>query len=111
MPFDLNGVDGSMMDGPADYARAFARLENHYFVNNGFLESDGWILQNAAKIAHIPATVVQGRFDMICPPTSAYRLVQSLPAAKLQMIPLAGHALSEPGISEALVQAMNALRP
>lgn len=106
----ING-DGSMMDGPADYARAFARLENHYFVNNGFLESDGWILQNAAKIAHIPATVVQGRFDMICPPTSAYRLVQSLPAAKLQMIPLAGHALSEPGISEALVQAMNALRP
>jgi len=102
--------DGTMMDGPADYARAFARLENHYFVNGGFLASDGWILKNLAAIAHIPATIVQGRFDMICPPVSAHRLAQGLPKARLQMIPMAGHALSEPGISEALVSAMNSLR-
>ncbi len=103
--------DGTMMDGPAEYARAFARLENHYFVNGGFLECDGWILQNLAAIADIPATIVQGRFDMICPPISAHRLAQGLPKARLQIVPLAGHALSEPGISEALVSGMNALRP
>ncbi len=102
--------DGAGGDGPAEYARAFARLENHYFVNGGFLESDGWILQNLAGIAHLPITIVQGRFDMICPPTSAWKLKQGLENARLHMIPMAGHALSEPGISEALVQAMNALR-
>lgn len=102
--------DGVTGDGPAEYARAFARLENHYFVNGGFLEGDGWIVQNLATIAHLPVTIVQGRFDMICPPTSAWKLAQGLPNARLHMVPMAGHALSEPGISEALVQAMNALR-
>jgi len=102
--------DGAMGEGPAEYARAFARLENHYFVNGGFLEGDGWILQNLATVAHLPMTIVQGRFDMICPPTSAWKLAQGLPHARLHMVPMAGHALSEPGISEALVQAMNALR-
>ena len=58
----------------------------------------------------IPTTIVQGRFDMICPPTSAWALAQGLPKARLHMIPLAGHALSEPGISDALVRAMNQLR-
>lgn len=102
--------DGGAMDGPAEYARAFARLENHYFVNGGFLAHDGWILANAGKIAHIPTTIVQGRFDMICPPRAAWSLAKALPKARLHMIPMAGHALSEPGISEALVHAMNHLR-
>ena len=101
---------GMLGDGPAEYARAFARLENHYFVNRGFLDCDGWILQNVQKIAQIPVTIVQGRLDMICPPVSAYNLAQALPNARLQLIPLAGHALSEAGISEALVHAMNHLR-
>jgi proline iminopeptidase len=102
--------DGAAGDGPAEYARAFARLENHYFVNNGFLAHGDWIIRNLSAIADIPATIVQGRFDMICPPSSAWRLAQGLPKARLHMIPMAGHALSEPGISEALVQAMNQLR-
>lgn len=102
--------DGAAGEGPAEYARAFARLENHYFINGGFLEHDGWILANAPRIAHLPVTIVQGRFDMICPPSSAWTLAQALPHARLHMIPLAGHALSEPGISEALVHAMNRLR-
>jgi putative hydrolase of the HAD superfamily len=92
------------------YARAFARLENHYFVNGGFLDGDAWILRNLDRIAQIPTTIVQGRFDMICPPTSAWALAQGLPKARLHMIPLAGHALSEPGISDALVRAMDQLR-
>jgi proline iminopeptidase len=103
--------DGTAGDGPADYARAFARLENHYFVNHGFLAQDGWILQNLPRITHIPATIVQGRFDLICPPVSAWKLAQAWPLAQLRMVPLSGHALSEPLISEALVQAMNALIP
>jgi len=67
-------------------------------------------LRNLDRIAQIPTTIVQGRFDMICPPTSAWALAQGLPKARLHMIPLAGHALSEPGISDALVRAMNQLR-
>ena len=101
---------GFVGDGPSDYARAFARLENHYFINAAFLEEDGWILKNRGRIAHIPANIIQGQFDMICPPVSAHKLASGWDKAKLQIIPMAGHALSEPGISEALVAAMDALR-
>lgn len=98
---------GGSHDGPAEYARAFSRLENHYFTNAGFLESDGQILNNMARISHIPGTIVQGRYDMICPPTSAYALAKSWPNAELKMVRNAGHALSEPGISAELVRAMD----
>ena len=102
--------EGSFGESPAEYARAFARLENHYFVNGGFLESDGWILQQRRRIAHIPAVIVQGRYDMVCPPQSAWDLAHGWAGCQLQMVGMAGHALSEPGISEALVRAMNVLR-
>ncbi len=102
--------DGIFGEAPPDYARAFARLENHYFVNNGFLVSDGWILKNRARIEHISADIVQGRYDMVCPPVSAMALAEGWERARLEIIPLAGHALSEPGISEALVTAMDRLR-
>lgn len=95
---------GNVGDAPADYARAFARLENHYFMNGGWLETDNQILENIHKIAHIPAAIVQGRYDMICPPDAAYRLAANWPRAELRMIPVAGHALSEPGISAELVR-------
>ena len=96
-------------EGPGDYARAFARIENHYFINGGFLEEDGHILARMDRIAHIPGTIVQGRYDMICPPETAYRLAAAWPECRLEMIPMAGHALSEPGISAALVRVMDAL--
>jgi len=102
--------EGPMGESPADYARAFARLENHFFHHGGFLEHDGWILANRPRIHHIPATIVQGRYDMICPPLSAWRLAEGWPRADLRMVPLAGHALSEPAISQALVAAMDGLR-
>jgi proline iminopeptidase len=98
--------DGGGGEGPADYARAFARLENHYFVNKGFLEVDGQILRDLHRIAHIPGTIVQGRYDMICPPLSAHRLVSGWPSGRLHMIKAAGHALSEPGISQELIRVM-----
>lgn len=101
-----SGVGG---ESPPDYARAFARLENHYFTNAGFLETDGQIFDNIPRISHIPGTIVQGRYDMICPPESAFRLARDWEKADLRMIPLAGHALSEPGISAELVRVMQAL--
>lgn len=101
---------GNLGDSPAEYARAFSRLESHYFINGGFLANDGWILDNKSRINAIPADIIQGRFDMICPPLSAYRLASSWAGANLQVIGLAGHALSEAGISEALVGVMDSLR-
>ncbi|MFQ6550911.1 prolyl aminopeptidase [Aestuariibius insulae] len=98
---------GGSAESPADYARAFARLENHYFRNGGFLDCDGHILKNMSRIEHIPGVIVQGRYDMICPPESAYKLAQAWPAARLRMVTRAGHALSEPGISAELVSAMD----
>lgn len=94
-------------DAPGDYARAFARLENHYFTHKGFLDYDGQILDQVDRIAHISGVIVQGRYDMICPPGSAYRLAKNWPEADLRMIANAGHALSEPGISAELVRAMD----
>ena len=102
--------DGPTGESPAEYARAFARLENHYFVNNGFLEEDGQILKRADTLASVPGTIVQGRYDMICPPVSAYRLNEAWPASRFAIVPRAGHALSEPGISAQLVRTTNALR-
>ncbi|MGB3246154.1 MAG: prolyl aminopeptidase [Sulfitobacter sp.] len=100
---------GNSGEGPADYARAFSRLENHYFTNAGFLEFDGQILAHMNRIAHIPGVIVQGRYDMICPPTSAHAIAQNWPAAELKMVRNAGHALSEPGISAELVRAMDGI--
>lgn len=102
--------DGPLGESPAEYARAFARLENHYFHNGGFLEEDGWILREKSRIKHIPATIIQGRYDMICPPHAAWKLAQGWENCDLRLIPFAGHALSEPGISEGLVRAMDGLR-
>jgi proline iminopeptidase len=89
--------------------RAFARIENHYFVNGGFLRRNDQILSDMHRIARIPGVIVQGRYDMICPPVSAYELHQAWPASRLRMIEDAGHALSEPGISKALIAEMDAL--
>ncbi len=99
--------DSGLGESPAEYARAFSRLENHYFQNAGFLETDGWILREKARIAHIPTVIVQGRFDMICPPISAWKLAQGWKSCDLRLIGLSGHALSEPSISAELVRVMD----
>ena len=97
-------------DAPGDYARAFARLENHYFTHKAFLEQDGQILCDIARLDDVPGIIVQGRLDMICPPVSAWRLAERWRRADLRMIPVAGHALSEPGISAELMRVMDDLR-
>jgi len=94
---------------PAAYARAFARIENHYFINKGFLNKDDIILSNMYKIDQIPGTIIHGRYDMICPPLSAFKLHNAWEASKLHIIKNAGHSLSEEGISSALVSVMDNL--
>ena len=103
------GSSGEGGETPPDYARAFARLENHYFTHAGFLDRDEQIYDDIDRISDIPGTIVQGRYDMICPPHSAWRLARLWRRADLRIIPLAGHALSEPGISAELVNVMDRL--
>ncbi len=92
-----------------DYARAFARIESHYFAHGGWLEEDGQILRDMPRIAAIPGVIVQGRYDMICPPDTARRLARAWPAGVLKLVDNAGHALSEPGIAAELIRATDRL--
>lgn len=88
------------------FARQLARIEAHYFVNKGFFESDGWLLEQArAKLHSTPCVIVQGRYDVVCPAKSAWDLKKAMPQAELHIIPDAGHASSEAGIIDALVEA------
>jgi proline iminopeptidase len=91
--------------GGEQFAEAFARIECHYFINKGFLASDNWILENCHKIASIPTIIVQGRYDVICPMTSAWELHQKLEKSEIFIIPDAGHSAFEHGNSRALVAA------
>ena len=85
------------------------RLEAHYFLNEGFFDDDQ-LVRNVDRIRHLPAVIVQGRYDVVCPPWSAYRLHQAWPQAKFEMIPDAGHSGFEPGITAALVAATESFR-
>jgi proline iminopeptidase len=105
----LEPVPGRSGPGGA-YARAFARLENHYFRHGGFLKSDDQIMANMAKLSHIPGIIVQGRYDMVCPPARAFALAKAWPGTRLELVGTAGHALSEPGISAVLAGVMDELR-
>ncbi len=87
------------------YALAFARIESHYFINRGFFPSDDYLLANAAKLAAIPITIVHGRFDVVTPVRNAWDLKRAVPHADLRIVPAAGHAMSEPGVINELVQA------
>ncbi len=90
--------------GRARFAEAFARIECHYFVTRGFLKSDDQLLANVDRIRGIPAVIVQGRYDVVCPMRSAWDLHRAWPLAKLVVVPDAGHAVSEPGIRSALIE-------
>lgn len=87
-----------------EVSMGIGRLEAHYMANGAFMEEDQ-LIKNIHKIRHLPAVIVQGRYDVICPPVSAYRLHQAWPSAKLHMIKDAGHAAMEPGIATELVRA------
>jgi len=99
--------DYSMIEKFADpdFALAFARIECHYFMNNAFFPTDNYLIENAGKIRHIPAVIVQGRYDVVCPVVSAWELHRAWPEADFRVIPDAGHSATEPGIVDALVEA------
>jgi proline iminopeptidase len=92
----------------ARFAAAFARIECHYFVHGGFFPSENWIIEHVEAIRHIPGTIVQGRYDVVCPAESAFELAQAWPEADLQIVCSAGHNAQEPGIRSALVAAADA---
>jgi proline iminopeptidase len=96
--------------GAERFAEAFARIECHYFINGGFFECDGWLLENIERIQHIPAVIVQGRYDMATPVTSAWALHRAWPEAELRLVDDAGHAFSEPGIMHELLAATDRFR-
>jgi proline iminopeptidase len=87
------------------FADAFARIECHYFVNRGFLETEDQLLQNVDRIRHLPAVIVQGRYDVVCPPVSAWELHKAWTEAEFVLVPDAGHSMTEPGIRTALINA------
>lgn len=90
--------------GQDDFAIAFARIENHYFVHAGWLE-EGQLLRDAHKLRGIPGAIVHGRYDMPCPAKYAWLLHKAWPDASFHLIEGAGHAYSEPGILDALIGA------
>lgn len=87
-----------------EMALSMARIESHYFVNGGFME-DGQLLRDIGRIRHIPAVIVQGRYDLVCPPVTAWDLSGAWPEAALRIVPDAGHAAFEPGNVHELVSA------
>ena len=90
------------------FSDSFARIECHYFVNNIFLE-DNYILKNIAELKEIPVSIVQGRYDIVCPMRSAWDLNRSLPSSKLYIIDNAGHSMKEIGISKKLIELTDEL--
>ncbi|HLT63181.1 MAG TPA: prolyl aminopeptidase [Pseudohongiella sp.] len=90
--------------GDDEFADAFARIECHYFINKGFFSSNNYLLEQAHKIRTIPTVIVHGRYDVICPVENAWDLHQQLPDSELHIVPGAGHALSEPGITDILIK-------
>lgn len=87
------------------FAQAVARIECHYFINKGWLDTDNQLISNMAKIAHLPGVIVQGRYDVICPPETAWELHKAWPNSTLELVQIAGHAASEPEIAAKLREA------
>ena len=98
--------------GEDHFATSFARIECHYFTNKGWLTEDKALLrkENIDRIRHIPAVIVQGRYDMVCPVESAWALHEAWPEATLKIVPDAGHAAFEPGNLSELIQATDSFR-
>lgn len=99
---DPSHIESSAED---EFALAFARIECHYFVNGGFFEHDDQLLRNVDRIRNIPAVIVQGRYDVVCPLRSAWDLHRAWPEADLHIVQDAGHSAFEPGIMHELVEA------
>jgi proline iminopeptidase len=91
--------------GEDEFALAVARIECHYFVNGGFMRSESQLHDDIGRIRHLPAVIVQGRHDVVCPMVTAWELHRAWPEADLEIVGDAGHSAFEPGITDALVRA------
>ncbi|MHC9084782.1 prolyl aminopeptidase [Luteimonas sp. RIT-PG2_3] len=100
-------VDEDFVSGheDAEFALAFARIENHYFVNAGFFEVDDQLLRDAYRIVDIPGVIVHGRYDVVCPIANAWDLHKVWPKAQLVISPTSGHSAFEDENVDALVRA------
>ena len=97
--------------GDAQFALAFARIENHYFVNKGFFDADDQLLRDAHRIKDIPGVIVHGRYDVVCPVANAWDLHKAWPKAELMISPTAGHSAFEAENVDALVRATDHFAP
>jgi proline iminopeptidase len=95
--------------GP-DVALALARIECHYFVHGAWIDRERDLIANVGKLRHLPAVIVQGRYDVVCPIETAWALHRAWPEADLRIVQDAGHAASEPGITHELVEATDRFR-
>jgi proline iminopeptidase len=91
--------------GEDEFALAVARIECHYFVNGGFMKRERQLLDDVGRIRHVPAVIVQGRHDVVCPLFTAWDLHRAWPEADFQIVGDAGHSAFEPGITDALIRA------
>ena len=111
------GATSSLLADPAreaafaadDFATALAKIETHYFINRGFFESETQLLDGVDRIRELPCVIVQGRYDVVCPPVTALELAARWPEADLIVVPDAGHSAYEPGIARELVAAADRL--
>ena len=97
--------------GGDEFSLAFARIECHYFTNRGFFAREAQLLEDVGRIRHVPAVIVQGRYDVVCPMESAWALHRAWPEADLRLVPDAGHSALEPGIVHELLEATDRFRP
>ena len=105
----LPDSDPARAEGDPVASLAIARIEAHYFVHRAFLADDE-LLQQIDRIRHLPCTIVQGRYDVVCPPVTADALARAWPEAEYVVVPDAGHSIREPGITRELVAAMLRMR-
>ncbi|MGY0505996.1 prolyl aminopeptidase [Luteimonas sp. e5] len=97
--------------GDAHFALAFARIENHYFVNHGFFDVDDQLLRDVDRIADIPGIIVHGRYDVVCPVANAWELHRAWPESTLEITATAGHSAFEDENIDALVRATDHFAP
>jgi len=100
----LPNLEFTAQHGEDRFALAFARIENHYFVNAGYLD-EGQLIRDASRLRDIPGTIVQGRYDVATPMKSAWDLHHAWPEAEFRLVADAGHAFNEPGILSELIRA------
>jgi proline iminopeptidase len=100
----LPSKQNSTSYGQDQFALAFARIENHYFVHGGWME-DGQLIREAHKLKNIPGIIVQGRYDICTPAVTAWELHKAWPEAQFAIVDDAGHAFDEPGIMNQLIEA------